>query len=84
MNCPKCGEEIEELLAVEECYHYQLFNGKNYGDVDETYGDTTYECIKCGVELAFTEEEAKAILEDKITSEMAQRFAEIALAGEGR
>lgn len=84
MNCPKCGEQLKTLISIEECYHYYEFDGENYDKVDESEGgDITYECPKCGVELAYDEEEAKAILKDEITSEMAKRFAEIAFSGKG-
>jgi len=89
MNCPKCGYKLTHLKnydQVQEFYDFSL--GENadvqYTHIDTvgSYNDGSYECPNCGVELALVEWEAKAILEDTITSEMGKRFAEIALGGQ--
>jgi len=85
MNCPKCGYELTHLKnysRTELEYNVELEKGEieyTYIDTLDTYDVGEYECPNCGTILARNEKEAIAILKDKITSEMAQRFAEIAL-----
>jgi len=87
MNCPKCGYKLTQLknyCKTEQEYKVELEKGEieyTYIDTLDGYDAGDYECPNCGTALTCSEEEAKAILEDKITSEMGQRFAEIALGG---
>jgi len=65
---------------------------RNYCEVEEAYlaynidsletsGDGKYSCPDCGTILVYNKTDARAILRDEITSEVGQRFAEIALGG---
>lgn len=88
MNCPRCGYELTHLrnyYLVEELYDFSLGEKMRvqytHIDTSRTFECGHYGCPNCRVELTLHEYEAKLILEDKITSEMGQRFAEIALAG---
>jgi len=88
MNCPKCGYKLTHLknyCKTDQEYNVELEKGEveyTYIDTLETYDTGEYECPNCGTTLAYYEDEAIAILKDKITSEMGKKFAEIALGGQ--
>lgn len=90
MNCPRCGAILEFLSTIME----SKIGYRNYGvfrrDISKgTYHNfvipttlpgkvTSYQCPGCYVELTKNKKQAVAILSDRMTSKIAQRFAEIA------
>jgi len=67
-RCPECGEELDYL----ECYttaKYE-YDGEEFEYIEmadgwEEYGDYLFVCPECGAELAWSVEEATAILKPK-------------------
>lgn len=90
MHCPKCGEELSMLWMTEDAtntYDVDLDNEDKhlkYEQVDSSGdGNVAYGCLDCLAELAYTEPDAMAILKGELTQELAERFTELAMEGEG-
>lgn len=88
-RCPACGEELDGLKAYEQAELLHYFNLNERGEAEWEYiepltavrkeEDISFGCPHCQVVLCLGESEAVAILKGEFTSEIAQRFIELAL-----
>jgi len=69
MKCPKCGEENNSLIRVEEdivTYEFSLVDGElQYEEVDRESvpSEKPFLCPSCRAELAYTEQEVVKLLQ---------------------